>query len=147
MRLSPQFVMLAVFGISGSVLYAAEEYRLAQERKAAAAQAAVAMAPQAEVDKDKKVTDAAQPADAKTDAGKDDAAKASKDSPAGQTADATADKAAPDTAAPDKGAATAQNGQNGKSSKTDADRAASPQRFVPSEEVRADFDVSFPVDI
>jgi cytoskeletal protein RodZ len=31
--------------------------------------------------------------------------------------------------------------------KTDADKGPSPQRFVPSEQVRADFDVSFPVDI
>jgi hypothetical protein len=28
-----------------------------------------------------------------------------------------------------------------------ADKKASPQRFVPSEQVRADFDVSFPIDI
>jgi hypothetical protein len=28
-----------------------------------------------------------------------------------------------------------------------AKKAASPQRFIPSEQVRADFDVSFPVDI
>ena len=31
--------------------------------------------------------------------------------------------------------------------KTDADKGPSPQRFVPSEQVRADFDVSFPIDI
>jgi predicted lipid-binding transport protein (Tim44 family) len=31
--------------------------------------------------------------------------------------------------------------------KTEADKGPSPQRFVPSEQVRADFDVSFPVDI
>ena len=37
-----------------------------------------------------------------------------------------------------------------KSTATAADKAgdkASPQRFVPSEQVRADFDVSFPIDI
>lgn len=28
-----------------------------------------------------------------------------------------------------------------------ADKKSSPQRFVPSEQVRADFDVSFPIDI
>jgi hypothetical protein len=37
--------------------------------------------------------------------------------------------------APKKGAASA------------ADKSGSPQRFVPSEQVRADFDVSFPIDI
>ena len=38
----------------------------------------------------------------------------------------------------------------GKPKATAADKAgdkASPQRFVPSEQVRADFDVSFPIDI
>jgi hypothetical protein len=30
---------------------------------------------------------------------------------------------------------------------TGADKKASPQRFTPSEQVRADFDVSFPIDI
>jgi hypothetical protein len=28
-----------------------------------------------------------------------------------------------------------------------ADKGPSPQRFTPSEQVRADFDVSFPIDI
>lgn len=40
--------------------------------------------------------------------------------------------------------------QAAKSKPTAADKAgdkASPQRFVPSEQVRADFDVSFPIDI
>jgi predicted lipid-binding transport protein (Tim44 family) len=31
--------------------------------------------------------------------------------------------------------------------KTPADKSPSPQRFVPTEQVRADFDVSFPIDI
>jgi hypothetical protein len=31
--------------------------------------------------------------------------------------------------------------------KSPADVKASPQRFIPSEQVRADFDVSFPIDI
>jgi cytoskeletal protein RodZ len=34
-----------------------------------------------------------------------------------------------------------------KGAPTAADKAGSPQRFTPSEQVRADFDVSFPVDI
>jgi hypothetical protein len=34
-----------------------------------------------------------------------------------------------------------------KASPSAADRGASPQRFVPSEQVRADFDVSFPIDM
>jgi hypothetical protein len=31
--------------------------------------------------------------------------------------------------------------------KSPADQKPSPQRFIPSEQVRADFDVSFPIDI
>jgi|HigsolmetaAR202D_1030399.scaffolds.fasta_scaffold01431_13 hypothetical protein len=31
--------------------------------------------------------------------------------------------------------------------KSSADEKSSPQRFIPSEQVRADFDVSFPIDI
>ena len=31
--------------------------------------------------------------------------------------------------------------------KSPTDQKASPQRFIPSEQVRADFDVSFPIDI
>lgn len=133
MKIPPQLIMLAVVGVGGSVLFAAESNRQAQQR-------AVAMAPKAEVDPDKKLpsaTDEAtgKPGDAsksdasKTDAGKTDAAKADA---------AKAEAAKNSTTAPDKAvekpAATAKSG-------------ATPQRFVPSEEVRADFDVSFPVDI
>lgn len=148
MKIPPQLIMLAVVGVGGSVLFAAESNRQAQLR-------AVAMAPKAEVDPDKKlpsVTDEAtgKPGDAsksdasKTDAAKTDAAKAdakadavksdaAKAEAAKNSATTQADKAAEKPAA-EKGAATAKSG-------------ATPQRFVPSEEVRADFDVSFPVDI
>lgn len=143
MKIPPQLIMLAVVGVGGSVLFAAESNRQAQLQ-------AVAMAPKAEVDPDKKLpsatdeatgkpgdasksdaskTDAAK-ADAKADAVKSDAAKAEA---AKNSATAQADKAGEKPAA-EKGAATAKSG-------------ATPQRFVPSEEVRADFDVSFPVDI
>jgi hypothetical protein len=150
MKIPPQLIMLAVVGVTGSVLFAAQSDRQAQLR-------AVAMAPKAEVDPDKKLPNATdevtgKPGDAaKSDASKPDASKtgaakadptadpaksdaakaeAAKDSTAAQ---APADKAGEKSAA-DKGAATAKSGPT-------------PQRFVPSEEVRADFDVSFPVDI
>lgn len=145
MKIPPQMIMLAVVGVTGSVLFARESSRQAELHT-------VAMAPKAEVDPDKKLpnttdevtgkpadvskpdagkTDSAK-ADAKADAAKSGAAKpeAAKDS---ATAKAAEDKAG-DKSAADKGAATAKSGP-------------SPQRFVPSEEVRADFDVSFPVDI
>lgn len=147
MKIPPQLIMLAVVGVGGSVLFAAESNRQAQQR-------AVAMAPKAEVDPDKKLpsaTDEAigKPGDAaksdasKTDAGKTDAAKADAKADAVKGDAATAEAAKNSTTAPDKagekpaaekGAATAKSG-------------STPQRFVPSEEVRADFDVSFPVDI
>jgi outer membrane protein OmpA-like peptidoglycan-associated protein len=53
-------------------------------------------------------------------------------------------------AAGDKQPAAATQGEDvdpAPPAKTDADKGPSPQRFVPSEQVRADFDVSFPVDI
>lgn len=140
MKLPPQLVMLTVVGVTGSVLFAAESNRPAREQ-------AVAMAPQAEVDKEKKASEAAAAAGkpgeatkpqagksdkdasaaAKPDAAKTDAAKTAKDSTAAQSADTAADKVAAE--------------------KSGATVKSTPQRFVPSEEVRADFDVSFPVDI
>jgi predicted lipid-binding transport protein (Tim44 family) len=54
------------------------------------------------------------------------------------------------SAAGDKQPAAATQGEDvdpAPPAKTDADKGPSPQRFVPSEQVRADFDVSFPVDI
>ena len=145
MKIPPQLIMLAVVGVTGSVLFAAQSGRQSELRP-------VAMAPKAEVDPDKKLPTATddvigKPGDAsKSDAGKPDApkadpamdpaksdaakAEAAKDSATAQT---PPDKAG-DKSAADKGAATAKSGPT-------------PQRFVPSEEVRADFDVSFPVDI
>jgi hypothetical protein len=49
-----------------------------------------------------------------------------------------------DAAAEEKPDAVAAERKDGKDT---AGKKASPQRFVPSEQVRADFDVSFPVDI
>ena len=74
------------------------------------------------------------PAPAKPAAAESATPKSDED-PKGKEGDEAADKAA---AGKSKPAATA------------ADKAgdkASPQRFVPSEQVRADFDVSFPIDI
>jgi hypothetical protein len=140
MKIPPQLIMLAVVGVTGSVLFAAQSNREAQLK-------AVAMAPKAEVDPDKKLPNATdevtgKPGDApKSDASKTDAPKADAKADAAK-ADATKDSAtapaptdkAGEKAAAEKGPATAKTGPT-------------PQRFVPSEEVRADFDVSFPVDI
>ena len=66
-------------------------------------------------------------------------------------------KDASKAAAPAPAASATSSGAEGKPSEeeeklppapaTAADKKASPQRFVPSEQVRADFDVSFPIDI
>lgn len=67
----------------------------------------------------------------KPDATKQDAAKPAANGAAPATAKAAANAAGEKAPAP-----------------TQADKAApSPQRFTPSEQVRADFDVSFPIDI
>ena len=67
---------------------------------------------------------------------------------------ATAEKAVPEIAKPvatAKEAATAATAEpqetGGKGPVKNADKSPSPQRFIPSEQVRADFDVSFPIDI
>jgi hypothetical protein len=52
------------------------------------------------------------------------------------------DKAAAPAATEDKSPAT-----TAADAKPKAEQKASPQRFIPSEQVRADFDVSFPIDI
>jgi hypothetical protein len=66
-----------------------------------------------------------------------------------QAADAagakSADKPAP--AAVAKDAAKSDADEEHAPAPSAADKAPSPQRFTPSEQVRADFDVSFPIDI
>jgi hypothetical protein len=115
--------MLTVMGISGSMLFAAEPTPKPTSSPATtAAQDA------------KGVPAASQPAKTeavKTQAGKTEPAKtdAKGDTPTAAKADAPADA---DEKAPPPSA---------------ADKGPSPQRFTPSEQVRADFDVSFPVDI
>jgi hypothetical protein len=58
---------------------------------------------------------------------------------------AAQDKAAATAPAEDKAAAT--TAADAKDAKPSPEQKASPQRFIPSEQVRADFDVSFPIDI
>lgn len=142
MKIPPQLIMLAVVGVTGSVLFAAQSEREAQLR-------AVAMAPKAEVDPDKKLPNATDEVTGKSgDAAKSDASK-----PGAAQAEPTAEPAKSD-AAKAEGAKDSQASSEKGGEKSAADKGAAtaksgptPQRFVPSEEVRADFDVSFPVDI
>jgi hypothetical protein len=62
-----------------------------------------------------------------------------------KAAPAAQDKAAVTPPTEDKAAATTAG--DAKDAKPSAEQKASPQRFIPSEQVRADFDVSFPIDI
>jgi len=85
----------------------------------------------------KSTSTAAQPA--KADPAKADAKT---DAKTGAKADAKAD-----ASAAAKPAVTPPDDQEKAPPPSSADKGPSPQRFTPSEQVRADFDVSFPVDI
>ena len=80
------------------------------------------------------------PGDAQTDKQSTDKAAAA----AGDAADKKADKKVADDAEARPGEKPAEKSEPAKSA---ADKGPSPQRFIPSEQVRADFDVSFPIDI
>ena len=117
MRPAAYMIVLATASISASLLFAAEP---APKPPAAKSQSPAA-AKVDPADKDKKAAAEKTDAEKKADAEKD------------KTPDAT-EKAGDEKSAADK--------SGGKGSDK-----SSPQRFIPSEQVRADFDVSFPVDI
>lgn len=118
-------VMLAAMGITGSMLFAAEPVTKTAppSPSAAASKDAEATPAQGEAETTASATTAA----AKAEGAKAEAAK-------------------PEAAAKPAGASAADE-EHKASQATAADKAPSPQRFTPSEQVRADFDVSFPVDI
>lgn len=120
-------IMLASVAVSGSLLFAAEE------RPASTAQ------PTANADPAK--TDAAKPEQPKAEA------PAAEKAPADETADAKAEEAAPEATAKPDPAAAGDEDPGPPPAAANAKGGASPQRFTPSEQVRADFDVSFPIDI
>lgn len=111
-------VMLAVIGTAGSILFAAEPRTSATP--------AVTETPTATPAPDEAGVAAAPEVAAEPSAPVEDAEDAA---PAASTAQSAPDV---DPAPP---------------TRARADQTPSPQRFVPSEQVRADFDVSFPVDI
>lgn len=150
-------ILLAVFWVAGSLLLAAESP--SPPKPAATTQTGTK-------------TDAAKAGAAKTDAAKSDAAKAdaktgTKD--ASKTGAQDSDQGASNKSIAEqaeaalKAAAEADPGSTSKTPQSevaDAEQHAkddtqtaptgkgpSPQRFVPTEQVRADFDVSFPIDI
>jgi hypothetical protein len=122
----PKLVMSIVMVVTASAAaYAAEPVKPAAAKPPAAT---VAKAPPAESTAPKADEN---PETGKADSGNAGAPKDDKTSAATAAAGEEEGETAP------KGPATA----------ADKGKAPSPQRFVPSEQVRADFDVSFPIDI
>ena len=157
-------VLLAVFWVAGSLLLAAESPSTSTTKPAATAD----KAPEA-VKADAAKPDAAKPDAAKTDATKTDAVKtdgtkadtkeASKDgakeSGSGSAKPSIAEQAEAALKAAYEADPKVQSKPDPDAAKDDtqtppngsAPKGPSPQRFVPTEQVRADFDVSFPIDI
>ena len=121
-------IMLAVLGASGSLLFAAEP----------AAPPADDTGKADKVDKAKGAQDASNPVGA-PEQGPDGTSKTGAAPEEDNDPEA---KKTPTAAAPEE-----DKDPEAKRAPTAADKAGSPQRFTPSEQVRADFDVSFPVDI
>lgn len=125
MRAIPLLIILAVASAAGSLLFAAEPAPVGTQP---APKPAPAKTGSPQENADVSTGKAAAPvAQSKAVQEKDETEK----SP-GKSPEKSSEKPEPKSAA-DKASA--------------ADTAASPQRFIPSEQVRADFDVSFPVDI
>jgi hypothetical protein len=90
-----------------------------------------------------------KPEVAKSQAAKSDATRADPSKPdAGAASEPTAKTDASKVDPPAKGDAKTLAAEAAKAAeKAEAAAKGSPQRFIPSEQVRADFDVSFPIDI
>ncbi len=132
-------VLLAVFWAAGSFLLAAETPRAS--KPAPAAQTDAQSDAQSEV-KSSGANTGAQEESKKDESTDDSKPSVAEQAEAALTAAAVADCGAakePPTSV-DKDDTQAPPGGS-------AGRGTSPQRFVPSEQVRADFDVSFPIDI
>lgn len=131
-------VMLGVMWAAGSLLFAAESSPPARERAQQAAQTQQTQ-PQPEA-QGQATAPASAPAPASEGAPAQPAADDSQEAPEADAAPAsTPDRDSEEQQGRDEAGATA------KKDSTAAGRA--PRRFVPSEQVRADFDVSFPIDI
>jgi cobalamin biosynthesis protein CobT len=139
-------ILLAVTWAAGSLLLAAEWN--APSRRPASSETV-----------QEKVTTAALAQSAPSESGQAAQSEGATQEPEGQNssagqeeqkeAEAQAGAPAPESANPEAGtdeAGTDEEEQAPPPPK-DGQQRASPQRFVPSEQVRADFDVSFPIDI
>lgn len=140
-------ILLAVFWAAGSLLLAAESP--STPKPAAAQKPAAAAQPAAQ----KPAAAASEGAGAQTAAAEEARTNTAQDK--GSIAD-QAEAALKAAAEADPGGASSEPPKSeGAEAKDDtqvppaasARKGPSPQRFVPSEQVRADFDVSFPIDI
>ena len=146
-------VLLTVFWVAGSLLLAAESPSTSTTKPAAAAKAPEAVK-----------ADAAKPDAAKTDATKTDGTQAdtkaaskdgARESGSGSAKPSIAEQAEAALKAAYEADPKVESKPDPDAAKDDtqmppggsAPKGPSPQRFVPSEQVRADFDVSFPIDI
>ena len=135
-------ILLAVFWAAGSLLLAAESPPTSKPVPATTSAGEAAKTDAAKTG-DAKTGAQEQAKDPATDPGKSEGKRSISEQAeaalkAAAEADGSAAKAPPPGEAKDETAAPP-NGNQGK--------GPSPQRFVPSEQVRADFDVSFPIDI
>ncbi len=140
-------ILLAVFWVAGSLLLAAESpstpkpaaaEKPAAPEKPAAEKAGAAAKPAAEEKK-------AAAEESKTDTAQDKGSIADQ-AEAALKAAAEADPGGAPSETPKTEAAEAKD-ETQVPPTASAGRGPSPQRFVPTEQVRADFDVSFPIDI
>lgn len=154
-------ILLAVFWAAGSLLLAAESPSTPKPAATANKTQSGAKTDAAKTDAAK--TDAVKGGATKTDAkadtkgasatdGKDSGQGAAKQSIAEQAeaalkAAAEADPKSASKAPANSDAADAEQHAKDDTQTPPAGKGPSPQRFVPTEQVRADFDVSFPIDI
>jgi hypothetical protein len=148
-------ILLAVFWAAGSLLLAAESP--STQKPVPAAKSAGQSATTDPAKKDAAKSDAAKSDTAKTDgkaaAGADDKQVGKDEKEDKRSISEQAEAALKAAAEADGGAAKEPAKSDDKSAGEEAQsnsnpgKGPSPQRFVPSEQVRADFDVSFPIDI
>jgi hypothetical protein len=140
-------ILLAVFWAAGSLLLAAESPStpkpVAAEKPAVAEKPATEKAGAAEKPAAEEKKAAAE--ESKTDAAQDKGSIADQ-AEAALKAAAEADPGGAPGETPKTEAADAKDDTQAAPTAS-ASKGRSPQRFVPTEQVRADFDVSFPIDI
>jgi hypothetical protein len=140
-------ILLAVFWAAGSLLLAAESPStpkpVATEKPAVVEQAAAEKAGAAEKPAAEEKKAAAE--ESKTDTAQDKGSIAEQ-AEAALKAAAEADPGGAPRETPKTEAADAKEDTQAAPTAS-AGKGPSPQRFVPTEQVRADFDVSFPIDI